>query len=133
MPEHVSLQLELARTPRKPTLIARAPKLMAPDGSKGRSAGGVLRCARMSRFALVPLLALTIGLARPARAGEPTSAAPAAAPVAPAVDDPLSIYVVTFGPGDHPFFKFGHDALLVRDRKSGQDRVYNFGTFRFAP
>jgi hypothetical protein len=80
-----------------------------------------------------------------ARAGEPTTAAPAAAPAvapatapapaqaAPAVEDSLSIYVMTFGPGDHPFFKFGHDALLVRDRKSGQDRVYNFGTFSFAP
>jgi hypothetical protein len=75
-----------------------------------------------------------------ARAGEPTAVPPGAAP-APAPEaappaaepDPLSIYVVTFGPGDHPFFKFGHDALLVRDRKSGQDRVYNFGTFRFAP
>ena len=40
---------------------------------------------------------------------------------------------MTFGPGDHPFFKFGHDALLVRDRATGQDLVYNFGTFRFAP
>src|SRR5260221_842723 len=38
---------------------------------------------------------------------------------------------MTFGPGDHPFFKFGHDAILVRDHTSGVDRVYNFGTFRF--
>ena len=40
---------------------------------------------------------------------------------------------MTFGPGDHPFFKFGHDAILVRDRATGEDRVYNFGTFRFGP
>jgi hypothetical protein len=40
---------------------------------------------------------------------------------------------MTFGPGDHPFFKFGHDALLIRDRVTGDDRVYNFGTFRFEP
>jgi hypothetical protein len=48
-----------------------------------------------------------------------------------ASDDPLSVYVLTFGPGDHPFFKFGHNALLIRDRQYGTDRVYNFGTFRF--
>ena len=62
-----------------------------------------------------------------ARRGAPIVPAPLAAP------DPLSIYVVTFGPGDHPFFKFGHDAILVRDRAAGTDKVYNFGTFRFAP
>ena len=84
----------------------------------------------MPRLALVPLLALTLGLARPARAAEPGVVAPPA-PAAPAAADPLSIYVMTFGPGDHPFFKFGHDALLVRDRAAGTDRVYNFGTFRF--
>jgi hypothetical protein len=89
----------------------------------------VVRWDRMPRLALVPLLALTLGLARPARAAELGIVAPPV-PTAPALD-PLSIYVVTFGPGDHPFFKFGHDALLVRDRAAGTDRVYNFGTFRF--
>jgi hypothetical protein len=73
----------------------------------------------------------------PAAAAAPATAAPpavAAAPVPappPPVPDPLSIYVLTFGPGDHPFFKFGHDAILVRDHDKGTDRVYNFGTFRF--
>ncbi len=64
-------------------------------------------------------------------------AAPVAAPVAlpvaataPAAD-PLTIYVMTFGPGDHPFFKFGHDAIWIHDAAAGTDRVYNFGTFSF--
>jgi Domain of unknown function (DUF4105) len=39
--------------------------------------------------------------------------------------------VLTFGPGDHPFFKFGHNAIWIRDRAQGTDRVYNFGTFKF--
>jgi hypothetical protein len=56
---------------------------------------------------------------------------PSAAPSPPADEDPLAIYIMTFGPGDHPFFKFGHDAILVRDRGTGTDKVYNFGTFRF--
>ena len=35
------------------------------------------------------------------------------------------------GPGDHPFFKFGHNAIWIQDRKERTDKVYNFGTFRF--
>jgi len=44
--------------------------------------------------------------------------------------DDLTISVLTFGPGDHPFFKFGHNAILVQSR-SGPGWVYNFGTFAF--
>jgi hypothetical protein len=43
----------------------------------------------------------------------------------------LTISVLTMGPGDHPFFKFGHNALLVEDRISHRRDVYNFGTFSF--
>jgi hypothetical protein len=45
--------------------------------------------------------------------------------------DELSISVLTFGPGDHPFSKFGHDGLLVEDRKRGTSLVYNYGTYSF--
>jgi hypothetical protein len=48
--------------------------------------------------------------------------------------DDLTISVLTFGPGDHPFFKFGHNAILVhnaRSRNGRADQVYNFGTFLF--
>ena len=62
-------------------------------------------------------------------------AGPVAAPVPPfewvGSKDPLSVYVMTFGPGDHPFFKFGHDAIWIHDTAAGTDRVYNFGTFSF--
>jgi hypothetical protein len=38
--------------------------------------------------------------------------------------------MLTFGPGDHPFFKFGHNALWVKPRdEPGQ--IFNFGTFSF--
>jgi hypothetical protein len=85
----------------------------------------VLLSMRMRRLAL-PLL-LLCALVRPTSAQEVEPLPPPAAPA----EDSLSIYVLTFGPGDHPFFMFGHDALLVRDRAAGTDRVYNFGTFRF--
>lgn len=44
--------------------------------------------------------------------------------------DNLTVYALTFGPGDHPFFKFGHNAILVQPQ-NGQGLVYNFGTFAF--
>src|SRR6185436_14503495 len=44
--------------------------------------------------------------------------------------DDLTIYALTFGPGDHPFFKFGHNAILVQPRQ-GEGLVFNFGTFSF--
>jgi hypothetical protein len=45
--------------------------------------------------------------------------------------DELTISVLTFGPGDHPFFKFGHNAILIHDAALRRDWVYNFGTFGF--
>jgi hypothetical protein len=42
----------------------------------------------------------------------------------------LKVYALTFGPGDHPFFKFGHNAIWVQPQ-NGQGLVYNFGTFAF--
>jgi len=42
---------------------------------------------------------------------------------------PRRVAVLTMGPGDHPFARFGHNALLLEWR----DRAlfYNFGTFAF--
>src|SRR5262245_34594803 len=45
--------------------------------------------------------------------------------------DELTVSVLTFGPGDHPFSKFGHDGVLVEDAASGTRLVYNYGTFSF--
>jgi hypothetical protein len=62
----------------------------------------------------------------------PTPEPPAPEPLPPAPPpDPLHVYVMTMGPGDHPFFRFGHDAIWIHDSAAGTDRVYNFGTFRF--
>ena len=43
----------------------------------------------------------------------------------------LTVSVVTFGPHEHPFFKFGHNAVLV-EHSNGQGFVYNFGMFDFS-
>jgi Domain of unknown function (DUF4105) len=41
------------------------------------------------------------------------------------------VSLLTFGPGDAAFFKFGHNAIRVTYPNKGPDLVYNFGTFRF--
>ena len=41
------------------------------------------------------------------------------------------ISVLTFGPGDAAFLKFGHNAIRVKDNEKKTDLVYNFGTFQF--
>jgi hypothetical protein len=85
-----------------------------PPGARGRRAGG--RRAAPLALALPALLAL-LAAPQPALAAEP--------------GEELAVSVLTFGPGDHPFFKFGHNAILVHDSKQNTDVVYNFGAFRF--
>jgi hypothetical protein len=70
---------------------------------------------RRARVAVVCLVTLIAGAQRTARA-EP--------------GDDLTVSVLTFGPGDHPFFKFGHNAIWVRP-KDGEGAVFNYGTFAF--
>jgi hypothetical protein len=67
----------------------------------------------------------------PTETAAPTDAAAPAPPPPPEPGAALSVYVLTMGPGDHPFFKFGHNAIWIQDRAARTDRVYNFGTFRF--
>lgn len=77
------------------------------------------RALPASSFALVMFCALLpfACWARDAHAGEPGSE--------------LTISLLTMGPGDHPFYKFGHDAILVHDAKLHRDDVYNYGTFDY--
>jgi hypothetical protein len=103
--------------------------------------------ARTARHTAKPAAAKPVAPKASAKAAPPSAApnvkiASAAAPLPPAPPaqvpkpenpppDPLEVHVLTFGPGDHPFFKFGHDALWIHDAAAGTDRVYNFGTFKF--
>ena len=82
-------------------------------------------------LAAVTLLAATNALAAGTPSGLPAPATPAPAPAPAASAESLRVYVMTMSPGDHPFFRFGHNAILIRDPARGTDLVYNFGTFRF--
>lgn len=97
---------------------------------------------RGARVALVGLVALAACLAggRGARATEksegqiPAGDSGRAAHPGDALDsaeDPLIVEIWTFGPGDHPFTRFGHNAIRIADRRTGLDVSYNFGTFAF--
>jgi hypothetical protein len=52
---------------------------------------------------------------------------------AAAEEPPARVSVLTMGPGDHPFTRFGHNAILLEWDGNGHGRnaVYNFGTFQF--
>jgi len=75
---------------------------------------------QLVRLCLLLCLLLVPGLAR-------------ALPSPAAASAGTEIYVITFGPGDHPFSKFGHNAVLVLDHEQHTDFVYNFGTFAASP
>jgi hypothetical protein len=80
------------------------------------------------------LLAASL-LIGPAQADRGTPAGPLGE-VTPAVELPPvseapTIGLLTMGPGDHPFSKFGHVAIVVRDPVLRREDVYNYGTFTF--
>jgi hypothetical protein len=81
-------------------------------------------------------------LAAPAHAGsDPRELARADTQTAEVLSDQVrpraaapTLSVLTFGPGDETFSKFGHDALWVHDPRQPpkrRDLVFNYGTFRF--
>lgn len=48
-----------------------------------------------------------------------------------AAQESLRISVLTFGPGDLVFERFGHNALRIVDPSTGTDLAYNWGMFDF--
>jgi len=43
----------------------------------------------------------------------------------------LDVSLLTFGPGEEVWERFGHNAIQIRDRDSGEARLYNYGIFDF--
>jgi len=90
----------------------------------GRSASGpaarFLREKRPLPLAWLCLLLLALLAGAPARAG-----------VADAPGEDLEVALVTYGPGDTYWERFGHDAIELRDRRSGEAVNFNYGVFDF--
>ena len=78
---------------------------------------------RIKAFLLHCLLALTLSFAAQAQATQtPLLAAPGAEP-------PLRVGVMTMQPGEEFWARFGHDAIVVADPRTGEALSYNFGFF----
>ncbi len=76
---------------------------------------------RQSALALMALLQL----AAPVHGQEPNP------PTGTPAGDHLDVYLVTYGPGDRVWEPFGHNAIWIRDRRTGTDLAYNWGVFSF--
>lgn len=91
------------------------------------------RARAAARWMLAPLLALLAAAAMgatPAPSSAPPPAPPSAsAPPADAAPVAPRIGVVTMGPGEVFWERFGHDALVVEDPRTGARTNYNFGFF----
>lgn len=57
--------------------------------------------------------------------------APARAGVANAPGSNLEVSLITYGPGDTYWERFGHDAIELRDTVSGEAVTFNYGVFDF--
>jgi hypothetical protein len=55
----------------------------------------------------------------------------AAPQVAPSQASGLQVFLMTMGPGQYVYERFGHNAIWIRDTVAGADLVYNYGMFDF--
>lgn len=60
----------------------------------------------------------------------PSPAAPGEMPIAPSVSD-AAVYLVTYGPGEIYWQRFGHNAIWLRNDERDLDHLFNFGFFDF--
>jgi hypothetical protein len=44
---------------------------------------------------------------------------------------PMEVWLVTYGPGEISWQRFGHNAIWIRDQELGLNHVFNFGFFDF--
>ena len=70
---------------------------------------------------------LTTAVLAAALAGQPP--APAVAPDSGGAG--LTVYLLTFDPGDALWERFGHNALWIRDSVAGTDLAFDYGRFSF--
>lgn len=81
-----------------------------------RSKVGGQRSKQAIRIAGLALLLVAAARSGPAQVAPPDSAA-------------LGVWLMTMGPGDAVWERFGHNAIRIRDTRTGDDRVYNWGMF----
>src|SRR5690606_8121184 len=119
----------------------RASTNSSPPSRCWRRSTDRLSRSGMPRYRLLLALGLAVGAPQAARGalvaqasgGEP-QAARQQAPQASEQQPSLQVFLMTMGPGQQIWERFGHNAIWVRDTVQGIDLVYNFGMFdSFAP
>lgn len=105
------------------------------DASAANARAANASCGRLARAsALVGLTARALLIA--AALGLP-AVRPLVSQVAPllpqvqSAGQSLVVSIITWGPGDLVFERFGHNALRIQDRATGLDIAYNWGMFDF--
>ena len=99
-------------------------------GAPGGLRASFRRTQRSPRRPYVAILALLV-LTFPQEVAGQATGGPVAPWPAPAADGPVSVYVVTVGPGEKIWERFGHNALWIREPTRGLDRAYDWGVFDF--
>jgi hypothetical protein len=79
---------------------------------------------------LPPFAALLCALVLVATPGSAAQAQDRAAPAEAGAE--LRVYLMTMGPGDLVWERFGHNAIWVHDARRGTDIAYNYGMFSFS-
>ena len=90
---------------------------------RGRAAGWLL--AALALAAPRAADAYSRSFAAPPQVARSDSAA------ASAPGDSLRVYLVTIGPGQYVWERFGHNAIWIHDPATGSDLTYNWGMFSF--
>ena len=98
----------------------------------GRTARSLTIASRYSLSALIAgalsVICVHTSAAQPAK--PPSRAAAASDAAVPGSQ--LTVYLMTMGPGDAVWEKFGHNAIWIHDAASNTDVAYNWGLFDFA-
>lgn len=86
-------------------------------GRHGRGTRSILALVLAAFLALLPV---------PAAARQSPTTASAAEP-----GSHLAVFLLTMGPGDMIYERFGHNAILIEDRTTGESYAFNYGIFAF--
>ncbi len=91
------------------------------SGEAGKRGSGVPRGT--SRLLTALLLLSTVAGIAAAQEASPPPRLPASPP------ESLTVYLMTMGPGQAVWERFGHNAIWIHDPVRGTDKAYNYGLF----